>query len=79
MQDVQIELARVIVLIMFGLPVILLISLMFYRIWYNKNYTDEKGWRKCHDCKKVDEPMYYTDTWLGIEYRCYECSFKKDK
>jgi len=73
MQETQTEIIGITIATMVGILFIILISLVFYRIWYNKNYTDEKGWKKCHDCKKADELMYYTDTWLGREYRCYKC------
>lgn len=69
-----------VLLILFCTPLLCLISFvviaLIKRFNYNRKYVNKDGWKLCCECKKCEDPVYYTDTWFLRKYKCGDCAFK---
>lgn len=70
MPDFVLYFAIAMSLIGLGYGLFLVISGIYFRIFYR----DSKGWRKCHNCKSLESEMYNTPTWYGTKWECSKCA-----
>lgn len=59
---------------------VVLRALFYFKYYTTKTQTSNHdiGWHLCYNCKKCEDPIYASNSFVGVTYKCSYCSRKKN-